>query len=39
VARALPIVGSMQASLTEGFTDAEIAIVVRFLEAATEREL
>ncbi|MDB4960135.1 MAG: marR family protein [Myxococcales bacterium] len=39
VTRALPMVGKMQGALIDGFTDAEIAIVVRFLEAATEREL
>ena len=39
VTRALPLVAEMQAVLTEGFTDGEISVVVRFLTAAIEREL
>lgn len=39
VARALPLVAEMQGVLTEGFADAEIAVVVRFLTSAIEREL
>jgi DNA-binding MarR family transcriptional regulator len=39
VARAIPMVGKMQSVLTDGFTDDEIAVVVRFLEAANDREL
>ena len=39
VTQALPLVAQMQGVLTEGFSDAEIAIVVRFLTAAIEREL
>jgi MarR family transcriptional regulator, organic hydroperoxide resistance regulator len=39
VASARPVVAAMQAELTEGFTEAEIAIVARFLTAAASREL
>jgi len=39
VAKALPLVGKMQGVLTEGFTDAELAVVARFLTAAIDREL
>lgn len=37
--QARPAVAQMQAALTEGFTDAEIAVVARFLAAAAERAL
>ena len=39
VTQALPLVAQMQSVLTEGFSEAEIAVVVRFLTAAIEREL
>ena len=39
VTRALPLVAQMQGVLTAGFSDAEIAVVVRFLTSAIEREL
>ncbi len=37
--KARPVVAAAQAVLVEGFTDAEIAIVARFLSAAATREL
>ncbi|HEX6837805.1 MAG TPA: MarR family winged helix-turn-helix transcriptional regulator [Polyangia bacterium] len=37
-ARAKPLVAEMQAILSSGFSEAEIAIVARFLTAAIERE-
>ncbi|MBA3455528.1 MAG: MarR family transcriptional regulator, partial [Deltaproteobacteria bacterium] len=39
VAQALPMVSKLQGVLTAGFSEAEIAVVVRFLTAAIEREL
>ena len=39
VGRALPLVAEMQGVLIEGFTGAEIAVVVRFLTAAIDREM
>lgn len=39
VAKARPAVAAMQASLTAGFSDDELAVVARFLTAAIEREL
>lgn len=39
VQQALPIVAEMQAALSAGFTEAEIAIVGRFLTAAIEKEI
>ena len=38
-ARAVPGVAAMQAALTTGFSDDELAVVQRFLEAAIAREL
>jgi DNA-binding MarR family transcriptional regulator len=38
-ARAQPIVAEMQATLSDGFSADEIAIVGRFLAAASEREI
>ena len=37
--KAGPIVGEMQARLVAGFSEAELAIVARFLAAAAERDL
>jgi DNA-binding MarR family transcriptional regulator len=37
--QARPAVAEMQAALVAGFSDAEIAIIARFLAAAVEREL
>ncbi len=39
VTQALPLLAQMQGVLTGGFSDAEIAVVVRFLTAAIERDL
>lgn len=38
-AKASPIVGQLQQTLTAGFTEDEVAVIARFVEAAIGREL